>query len=61
MVLRLGSWLFGGRGGFVHVAELYGGLVIFMGYILFDTQVAVRASPCLSRLLCGSPHRFKVV
>lgn len=37
-MMQLGSWFFGGR-QMVFQAELYGGLIIFMGYILVDTQV----------------------
>lgn len=44
-VMRLGAWLFSSRSGagngFVYAAELYGGLVVFLGYILFDTQMII--------------------
>lgn len=39
-MMQLGSWFFGGR-QMVFQAELYGGLIIFMGYILVDTQMIV--------------------
>lgn len=44
MVMRLGGALFG-RGALTMGAELYLGLLMFTGYVLFDTQVVVeRAS-----------------
>jgi FtsH-binding integral membrane protein len=44
LMMRLGSWIFGyGRGMFN--IELYLGLLVFAGYVLFDTQLVVeRAS-----------------
>jgi hypothetical protein len=38
LALRFGSYLFGGR-SMVYGLELYGGLMIFSAYILYDTQV----------------------
>lgn len=45
-VLRLVSWLLPGMSKFAYGLELYGGLLVFSGYVLFDTQVGARQ--CLS-------------
>ena len=52
MVLRLGSIFLGGR-AFVFQAELYGGLLVFIGYVLFDTQVCC-AVLCCAALCCAA-------
>lgn len=44
LMMRLGSWLFGGSGAMVFQAELYMGGLAFLGYILFDTQVSTQES-----------------
>jgi len=41
MVLRLVSWLLPGMSKFAYGLELYGGLLVFSGYVLFDTQLVV--------------------
>lgn len=44
LMMRLGSWIFG-YGRFMFDVELYLGLLVFSGYVLFDTQLVVeRAS-----------------
>ena len=42
-MMRLGSYFLGGR-AFVFQAELYVGLLMFISYVLFDTQVVFAAS-----------------
>ncbi len=42
--LRLGSFLMG-RSALVYGLELYGGLLMFSAYILFDTQARICACP----------------
>ncbi|KAL2631984.1 hypothetical protein R1flu_016670 [Riccia fluitans] len=44
LMLRFGSYLFGGASAMFNL-ELYGGLLVFVGYVLFDTQLIIeRAS-----------------
>ena len=39
LVLRLGTWLLGSGQALAFPIELYHGLLVFVGYVLFDTQV----------------------
>lgn len=51
--MRLASFVFG-SGALLYQAELYGGLAIFSGYIIYDTQVmAFPAGPV--KLCWGGP------
>lgn len=44
LMLRFGSYFFGGASAMFNL-ELYGGLLVFVGYVLFDTQLIIeRAS-----------------
>lgn len=40
LMLRFGSYIFGGASAMFNL-ELYGGLLIFIGYVLFDTQLII--------------------
>mmetsp|Transcript_2856 Transcript_2856/g.8357 ORF Transcript_2856/g.8357 Transcript_2856/m.8357 type:complete len:248 (-) Transcript_2856:234-977(-) len=40
-MIRLASWFFPAARSMAFSAELYGGLLVFAGYVIFDTQVIV--------------------
>ncbi len=53
LVLRLGTWLMGSGQHMAFQMELYLGLLVFVGYVLFDTQV----SGCLNLIaVAGHAH-----
>lgn len=56
LVLRLGTWLFGSGQALAFQVELYLGLLVFVGYVLFDTQVSVSRLSCKQTL--SAHHHF---